>query len=261
MNALAPMPRKWVVIGRSVAIALAILVCINSWRYHHDLCESINRGSRLWLRIHLLLPEDVNAGGQQGLTPIGCAILRDDRRALDLLLRHRADPDHPMPGGAYAGRVPLQIAAEMANGPMIARLLEAGGDPDARDSRTGETALHTTRVPALATQILDGAADPNARDAQGRTPLMAMARVGERKVIRVLLARGADPTLVDDDGLTAAEVARTVGRPDLYRTLCGASARWERGREDGSRPPAGPELLDESAAVESTAGESMAHES
>lgn len=56
--------------------------------------------------------------------------------------------------------------------------------------------------------LLEQGADVNGRTSGGYTPLMIAAGVGNEEMVRLLLARGADPTLVNDYGWTAGEVAK-----------------------------------------------------
>lgn len=62
----------------------------------------------------------------------------------------------------------------------------------------------------LVTERISWGIDPNCRWAKGRTPLMANIRGSCPSVatIRALLAGGADPSLMDDAGLTALDYAR-----------------------------------------------------
>ena len=68
-------------------------------------------------------------------------------------------------------------------------------------------------------QRLAEGADPNGRDHVGRTPLIAAARTGNEAVVRQLLAAGADRTLRDRDGLSAADHAERSGHPGLLPLL------------------------------------------
>ncbi|MCY1040590.1 ankyrin repeat domain-containing protein [Corallococcus sp. bb12-1] len=71
---------------------------------------------------------------------------------------------------------------------------------------------------ALAAQ-LDAGADPNPFDADGRTPLMAAARVGREDLVRLLLEAGADPTLPDNLGETPFVTAAAYGHVKVCALL------------------------------------------
>jgi Meckel syndrome type 1 protein len=59
----------------------------------------------------------------------------------------------------------------------------------------------------------------NAPDETGKTPLMLAAIHGQGPMVRRLLALGANPSLVDRDGLNAAQHARRLGREALAREI------------------------------------------
>ena len=56
-------------------------------------------------------------------------------------------------------------------------------------------------------QLLDARIDPNLTNADGTTPLMWAAAVNSVGIVRLLLARGADPKAQAPDGTTALDIA------------------------------------------------------
>jgi ankyrin repeat protein len=62
----------------------------------------------------------------------------------------------------------------------------------------------------LVAERLSWGIDPNCRFAKGRTPLIANARgyCPSGATVRALLAGGADPSLIDENGLSALDYAR-----------------------------------------------------
>jgi ankyrin repeat protein len=95
--------------------------------------------------------------------------------------------------GLYGGK-PLHWAAEHAPA-CVALLLERGANPNARNLMKG--------------------------DFEGFTPLHMMARQSEQELecARLLLAAGADPTLLDARGQTALDVAKANGRERVVQFL------------------------------------------
>jgi ankyrin repeat protein len=67
--------------------------------------------------------------------------------------------------------------------------------------------------------LLDKGAPVNARSPNGTTPLMMAARYGSEQSVDLLLARGADPTALNDRQLGAADFARQGGREALAERL------------------------------------------
>jgi ankyrin repeat protein len=67
--------------------------------------------------------------------------------------------------------------------------------------------------------LLDRGADPNARQQVGYTPLMGAANAGREDLVDLLLRHGADRTLVNDEGKTAADIARERGHAAVAARL------------------------------------------
>jgi ankyrin repeat protein len=55
--------------------------------------------------------------------------------------------------------------------------------------------------------ILERGADPTVQDKDGRTPLHEASLWGHVEVVRMILERGADPTVQDKDGRTPLHLA------------------------------------------------------
>jgi ankyrin repeat protein len=64
-----------------------------------------------------------------------------------------------------------------------------------------------------------GEVDVNGRDYQGRTPLHIAAMRGHKQIVEVLLARGADPALCDNDGWTPLHWAMSGGYAEVVKLL------------------------------------------
>jgi len=89
---------------------------------------------------------------------------------------------------------------------IIALLLKAGADVNARDT-LGQTALFAASSnPELIKPLLAAGADLEARDYNRNTPLLWNA--SSLPVVRELLADGADPTAVNSRGDTSFKLAQ-----------------------------------------------------
>ncbi|KAF5025438.1 hypothetical protein F66182_2461 [Fusarium sp. NRRL 66182] len=136
---------------------------------------------------------------QQGLTPLHLAAERDHLAIAMLLLDRGADSN----ARANGGRTPLHLAARYGSAAIVEFLVD------------------------------DGRADPNARTTDGRTALHYAASAAEdgdqerRDVIRVLRDWRADPTIEDNKGRTAREVAQKRDYWDVSSTLRRAEKKWE----------------------------------
>ena len=107
----------------------------------------------------------------------------------------------------------LMLAAYNGQEAATRVILEAGGDPELANDRgqtplagacfKGETAI--TRLLIAYGAKADGEADGS------RTPLMIAAMFDHTEIVDLLLARGADPDRRDATGLSAADLARSMG--------------------------------------------------
>ncbi|HVY34787.1 MAG TPA: ankyrin repeat domain-containing protein [Caulobacteraceae bacterium] len=152
-----------------------------------------------------------------GFTPLLFAAQEGDPESAKLLIAAGADVKDTTPDGVSA----LIIAAHGEQADVAAVLLDGGADPNA--AGPGYTALHiaaTSGNLALVKALLDHGADPNARQLKGSptkrmpsghsldfkmvgaTPYFLAVRAGQLEVMKLLAARGADPSIPLQDGRT-----------------------------------------------------------
>ena len=72
---------------------------------------------------------------------------------------------------------------------------------------------------SIARKLIERGASVDARAPNQSTPLMLAARNGHKTVVQVLLKAGADPTLVNENGLTAAAWARANNNTDIAELI------------------------------------------
>ena len=180
-----------------------------------------------------------------GWTAAMYAARQNAKAALAVLAEKGANLNLQDPQGATA----MHLAIINLHYDAAALLLDKGADPNIADE-TGMTALYAVAnmdtlgwiqgrpAPALESnaeydaaglvnKLIDHGANPNPRLkrailkrhhdflqervlTEGSTPLMRAARFGDAKLARVLLARGADPTLTTKDGTNALMFAAGV---------------------------------------------------
>ena len=148
----------------------------------------------------------------------------------------------------------------------VAALLEAGGDPNARDEQ-GETPLHqaaqftdrmnfdisddsvelaemiaatAASMPDIMAALVEAGADPDARDEQGQTPLhLAARRASDADIVSALMGADADPNLPDEKGQTALHLAvQFTGNPEIIAALIAGGADLTARDNYGSTPRA-----------------------
>jgi len=124
---------------------------------------------------------------------------------------------------ATDGFTPLQLASFFGR-PDAARLLVGRGAPTATVS-ANPMAIHALNAAAagghaeVVAVLLDAGADPDARQHGGLTALMSCAAGGSEAGVATLLSRGADPSALSDDGRDAAAFAAERGHPALAERL------------------------------------------
>ena len=137
---------------------------------------------------------DVQARTYRGRTPLHMAVRVGDISLIGLLLDLRAEIE----AKDENGWTPLHWAAHEEEPAVLALLLDRGADIHARD-RGRNTLLHVAAQSndnAGATALLlNRGADIGAVDGGGDTILHAAAITDEPEVVRLLLARGADPSV------------------------------------------------------------------
>jgi len=114
------------------------------------------------------------------------------------------------------------LASARGFGDVVRRLLAHGADPNLADIYGWTPLMRAIDLgrPGIARVLLDSArADPDVRNENGHTALHHAAAHGFEPLVRLLLARGADPGARDREGRTPATVARLQGHPDVAKVL------------------------------------------
>jgi ankyrin repeat protein len=162
------------------------------------------------------------------LTPRDEALLQDvwdgDLAKVELIVKKGANVNSAEP---KKKRTPLMLAATKRNLDVVRFLVEKGADVNARDS-DGQTALmyacrqRFNDVPdnSVAIFLLDNGAEVNLRSTKkGYTALMLASGAGNAELVRKMLEKGADPSIEDNFGVTAAEVAQETGKTAIVEML------------------------------------------
>ncbi|XP_076160845.1 uncharacterized protein LOC143143465 isoform X7 [Ptiloglossa arizonensis] len=145
-----------------------------------------------------------NAHMKDGATALFIAAQNGHVRILEVLLEHGAKTDAARTDGA----TPLWIGAQMGHDHVVRRLLKAGAKVDAT-RHDGATPLfkaahkgHTAVVGELLKYRPSLGILPN-----GESALHAAALTGQMTVARQLVGAGADPLLVNQEGVTPLQLA------------------------------------------------------
>jgi ankyrin repeat protein len=156
--------------------------------------------------------------GEATLTPLRFAVLLDNKDAVSLLLKFKADLNAL---DDWSQRTPVLFDA-LHSQKMVKDLLEAGADANARAgdygsnfNPAGETPLaraarevwESEGVVAVAKLLLAHGAHVNLQDKDGRTALMQAAGTGKLELAKLLLENKADPNLIDNNSCAALSYA------------------------------------------------------
>jgi uncharacterized protein len=118
-----------------------------------------------------------------------------------------------------AGVTPLMSAAFAGSPEIVGKLLAAGARTDAVDRVKKNAAVYAAGrgCTACLEQLLQAGMPVNGRLDHDLTLLMWAAGYGHEPTARLLLQRGAERSLRDDRGKTAADIARELN----YTVLAG----------------------------------------
>jgi len=208
------------------------------WAVYYDQADIVN----------LLIDAgaDANIANRYGLTPLIQAAINGNGEIMSLLVDAGADPN----ARTLQGDTALMNASKTGALQGIQALLEAGAEVDARDSYTFQTALMWATAfnnADIVSTLIENGADVNARSAElifsgvqqggvagdqpngGLTSVHHAARENAIEALEVLLAAGADPDILDPQGISPLRVAITNENWDLAKVLIESGANLNDG--------------------------------
>ena len=171
-------------------------------------------------------PNTRNPKGDVGLT---LALQQGSMKAFDALM---AAPGIKVEMRNAKDESPLMIAALRGQVAAVRALIAK----DADVNKTGWTPLHyaasgtTDQQLEIARILIDQSAYIDAESPNGTTPLMMAVSYGRADVARFLVEQGADPTIKNQLGLTAADFARRASRQDMADLVAEAMRRKQPNR-------------------------------
>lgn len=193
-------------------------------RHRDAALQALQRDDPHALRTALLRGADPNVRDELG-TPLVVAAARlkawQSVRALAEL--RGTDLDATSADGVNA----LMFAALHGELPVVKALIARGAEVN----KTGWTPLHWAAANGHAEvvrHLLERHAYIDAESPNQTTPLMMAARQLHPTTVRLLIDEGADPTVRNQSGLTAAEYARLAGDPKLAELLAREADAFRR---------------------------------
>ncbi|PSJ63084.1 ankyrin repeat domain-containing protein [Pseudaminobacter soli (ex Li et al. 2025)] len=190
----------------STALALAIA------RQRHDV-------------VLLLLERGASTTGlaPRGSTLLATAAFDGDEQLVRVLLDRHSDPNEP----DGTGKGPLVYAAAKGLTPIVRMLLDAGADVNRVYAHKLTALMWAAGYPNIvvahdgletAELLVARGASVHAVDDRGRSALMIAAERGHAEMVGWLLAHGADATLRDGQGKTAADLASDAAVLEALQT-------------------------------------------
>ncbi|CAB0029416.1 unnamed protein product [Trichogramma brassicae] len=187
---------------------------------HHEVKNTKQIG-RYWDQLFLDLFEiydrfDVNYTDESGYTHFHAACQFGCDKVVEGFLEHGQDPNCIWPETGDSALHFAVISEEPFNYLVVEPLLRAGADPNS-PNKEGLTPLHLiAKIPYLCETVkrffqindeLNQLVQINARDKLGDTPLHVAAEyVKDKRIMEVLLRRGASPNLANDEGSTPLHI-------------------------------------------------------
>lgn len=155
---------------------------------------------------------DLNTRDETGQSALLLSLRQGSLTVADFLLKQNAVD---VEARNKAGESPLMMSALKGHLPQARRLIERRAEVNKPGwtplhyaaSNPGETSTDMVRL------LLEHFAYIDAESPNKTTPLMMAARYGTDSVVKLLLEEGADPLLRNEQGQSAIDFARAVGRP------------------------------------------------
>lgn len=151
---------------------------------------------------------DHNAKDKNGHTPLIVAIVTSNIEAVKIVLEKGADPNVTYTYENVYDPLHLALIPDLPrNLEILKRLLEFGADPNIRIS-SSDTALKAGKIfPTLA-------CCPKYMNLCGYTALEVAAKYDDIEAVKILLEKGVDPNLRNENGQTVLDIAKRACDPD-----------------------------------------------
>lgn len=162
---------------------------------------------------------NLNAQDSEKMTLLARAALGGNLEVARYLIKKKVNLETPNRVGDTA----LAVAIGNMQYDVAKLLIEAGANVDIPISGETEESLlmrAATDSPKMTETIVKkNSSLVNKRNNQGETPLMVAARYGSPESLKILMNAGADPTLRNNKGQTAQEIAKESKNKNTFEFL------------------------------------------
>lgn len=167
--------------------------------------------------VEILIKHGVNLNepnSNNGVTALHAAVESGHTEMVELLLQYQANPDLQNTNGW----TPVKLAARKGDQKTVELLINKGADPNIPD-KEGFTPLHNASAEGylkIVQLLLPKIKNINQQESTNNaTALHHAAFQGHQEIVQLLLTARADKTIVDTNGETAAEIAKTEAIKDF----------------------------------------------
>ncbi len=173
---------------------------------------------------------DIDARAKQGETPLYLAVKVGRVGMVKLLLARRADANLSVDDDSFCGGIPLGVAVDEGRPDLVEALLAGGADVNIKDG-SGWTPLHVAITSkywsavdaAMHIEHPDVGALQTDRDRYFALRNEIHAALVAR-MVRLLVAHGANVSTKDEEGITPLHCAAYKGQKDVVELLIAAGA-------------------------------------
>ncbi len=212
----------WTIVRKAFCLASVVALSIPARAgSYEDLWHAVEVDNTRALVTLLKSGIDPNSRNDKGQVAIFVALQGGSIGVADMLLDQ---PALDVNAANKVGETPLMMAALKGRIDVMKRLIERG----ARIHQPGWSPIHyaaSGEEPKAVALLLDRGAPVDALAGGGVTPLMMAAMYGSEGGVDLLLARGADRSLRNAKGETAADRAAKAGRDALAKKLAPSENR------------------------------------
>jgi tetratricopeptide (TPR) repeat protein len=197
------------VVGEKIELSLISVGTV--WRFDSGimLFKAVAAHQVEGLKQALQQGASVNSVDDEGFTVLHRALMESQPDLVQTLLENGADVNVAIKSGAYEGITPLMMASA-ASGGWVEPLLMRGAKVDATDKNGRQAFAYAVAGGNVETikLLASHGVNLNWQSERGETYLMLAAESAQGESAKALIELGANRSLKDKDGMTAADIAK-----------------------------------------------------